>query len=144
MWRCSADGTTLTFNTSSNGLTTVQASGLIGWASNTWHQVVVGIWHKFRQWNGPVNVRCGRFCGGFGGMVTNWTGLAMLNQGFAVGSDIWGGWQMRGVLADFETYNYTPEYIDTWVDEFNAVETGANYSVSFASRYTSNALARPH
>ena len=76
--------------------------------------------------------------------VTNWPGHSVLGQGFAVGSDFSGNSQMRGVLADLETYNYVL-FSDDVQASYNAVVTGAApaYAVAFASRYTSNAIVTP-
>jgi hypothetical protein len=126
-------GTNLTFNTSSNGVATVQETGTIGWASNTWHQVVLTYDSNYSSLYVDGNWAA------TGGGVTNWPGrLAATNQGFAVGSDLSGNSQMRGVLADLETYNYELGIGDIEAS-FNAIEPGgAVYSAGFASKYSSN------
>ncbi len=126
-------GTNLTFNTSSNGVATVQETGTIGWASNTWHQVVLTYDSNYSSLYVDGNWAA------TGGGVTNWPGrLAATNQGFAVGSDLSGNSQMRGVLADLETYNYELGIGDIEAS-FNAIELGgAVYSAGFASKYSSN------
>jgi hypothetical protein len=96
----SADGGTLTFNTSSNGVATLQGSGPIWWTSNTWHQVVLTYDSNYSY------LYVDGYPAADGGGVTNWPARSVTNQGFAVGSDLSGNSQMRGALADLETYNY--------------------------------------
>lgn len=130
-----AGGTNLTFNLASNGAATVLTSNTVSWTWNTWHQVVLTY--------GPTSSFL--FVDGYfqhlGLGVTNWPGLEATNQAFAVGSDLaTGNLQMRGVLADLETYNY-PLTADQVADSFNAVEPGgADYSILFNATYTSNAV----
>jgi hypothetical protein len=138
----SADGTALTFDTAVNGTVTAQASGAIGWASNTWHQIVLVYG---TNWDGSgysslyvdtVNIASG------GGMPA-WPAFAMTSSGFAVGSAFSGGSQMRGVLADLETYNYDVSANgSTFIsNNYYAVCGGGPISAGFASKYSSNEFA---
>jgi hypothetical protein len=130
----SADGGTLTFNTSSNGVATLQGSGPIWWTSNTWHQVVLTYDSNYSY------LYVDGYPAADGGGVTNWPARSVTNQGFAVGSDLSGNSQMRGALADLETYNYELGMGDI-EDSFDAVEPGGvDYSISFNTTYTSNAV----
>jgi len=132
------DGTNLTFNTSSNGVVTVQSAEPIGWASNTWHQVVLVYGTNYScLYVDTSSIGSGRNVN----WMPNWPAFAMTNLGFAVGSDFSGGSQMRGVLADLETYNYQLESRDIEAN-YNAIALGIRqaFTVSFQSLVTRNEL----
>jgi hypothetical protein len=133
------NGTNLTFNTAINGAVTVQASGAIGWASNTWHQIVLVYGSTYSYlYVDTTNVTVG------GNGMPAWPAFAMTNSGFAVGGAFSGGSQMRGVLADLETYNYDVSANgSTFIgDNYNAVCGGGGaFSAGFASKYSSNEFA---
>ena len=97
----SADGTNLTFNTSNNGAATVQVSGSIQWASNTWHQVVLEY--------GPSDSSL--YVDGTDGCLhrerdAELAGVRHGQPGLRRRERFLRSSQMRGVLADLETYNY--------------------------------------
>ena len=133
----SSDGNTLSFCTETNGALTTNVTQSISWTNNTWHQIVL----VYNSSASGLYVDCPAdgFPTGWGTGVAYWPRKAVRDQGICVGSDASGTQQIRGVLADLETYNY-PLSSGEVQASLAAVETGgAVYDISFSTRYTSNA-----
>ena len=132
-----SDGNSLSFVTKTNAALTTNVTGTICWTNNTWHQIVL----TYSPGGSALWADNAWLSNGSG--VAYWPSRAVRDQGMSVGSDATGAAQIRGVLADLETYNYdVSANNNTFIgDNFNAVEPGsANYDISFGARYTSNSL----
>jgi len=131
-------GTNLSFCTESNGALTTNVSASISWTNSTWHQVVL----TYSSSSSDLYVDCQNgYSSASGSGVTYWPCKAVRDQGICVGSDACGTQQIRGVLADLETYNYELSYGYTGdvVSSFAAVWAGGStYSAGFRSLYSSN------
>ena len=133
----SSDGNSLSFCTETNGALTTNVTQSICWTNNTWHQIVL----VYNSTASGLYVDCPAdgFPTGWGTGVAYWPSKAVRDQVICVGSDASGTQQIRGVLADLETYNY-PLSSGEVQASLAAVETGgAVYDISFSTRYTSNA-----
>jgi len=134
----SSNGNSLSFVTETNGALMTNVYQSISWTNNTWHQVVL----VYSSTGSGLYVDCQNgYSSAWGGGVAFWPCRAVRDQGISVGSDASGTQQIRGVLADLETYNYRLDSSSGYIPgSFGAVETGGgDYDISFATRYTSNA-----
>ena len=126
-------GTNLSFCTQSNGMVTTNVTAAISWTNNTWHQVAL----TYCSNNSAIYVDGNVVSNNTNG-VTKWPRRSVRDQGILVGSDSTGTLQIRGILADLETYNY-PLNGDDIYNNYSAIWWGgAVYSAGFASKYSSN------
>jgi hypothetical protein len=129
-------GTNLSFCTETNGSLTTNARAAISWTNNTWHQVAV----TYSSSGVTLYADGAKATNGSG--VTKWPSRWGRDQGISVGSDLsTGNLQIRGVLADLETYNYVLSDDDI-AGNYSAIWTGGTgFTARFPSLYSSNEFA---
>jgi alpha-tubulin suppressor-like RCC1 family protein len=120
----SADGTTLSFVTQTNGIGVTNLSATINWTSNDWHQVVLtySATNSLLYLDGQLAAN--------GVEVTNYPDAPIRANGFYIGSDNQGNNQARAQFDELETFNYALS-TSSILDNYNLLTPGGGGPVDY-------------